>query len=252
MVLHTNRGLFTIKIDLDVDTKSAFDAEVISLLLAHEMSSSRRINIWSDCSSAIKCLNGGGLGAYSQLLSGWTKRDNVNFCKVKAHPERRLPASEWNKEEQGIFLADSVASGTVTPMLTISAKEWLQWIGSKSPIMLTDASGSPVILEPRVIKSKKDSVRYLHERDDYRPDAGKTPCWKGANIAFHHKLMGRSNKVGDRVITQRIGLIKRWQWHSARKDNLCAGCNQPILGVDHPLRHCPHVDMIKARDDFFF
>jgi len=110
-------------------------------------------------------------------------------------------------------------------MMTISAKEWLQWIGSKSHITLTDSGGSPIVLEPRVIKSKKDSVRYLHERDNYRLEAGKTLCWKGVNITFHHKLMGRSNKVGDRVITQRIGLIKRWQWHSARKDNLCAGCN---------------------------
>ena len=63
--------------------------------------------------------------------------------------------------------------------------------------------------------------------------------------------MGRSKKIGDRVITQRIGLIKRWQWHSARKDNICAGCNQPVSGVDHPLRHCNHVEMIKARSDWW-
>ena len=113
-------------------------------------------------------------------------------------------------------------------MLTISAREWLTWIGSKSSIIITDAHGSPVIIEPRVIKSKLDNIRYLHERDNYRLEAGKTPCWKGANIAHHNTLMGRSKKVGDRVITQRIGLIKKWQWHSAKKDNLCAGCNQPV------------------------
>ena len=209
------------------------------------------MNIWSDCSSAIKCLNGGGLGPYSQLLSGWTKNKDINFCKVKAHPERRLPASEWSKEEQGNFLADNVASGAVQPMLTISAREWLSWIGSKSSIVIIDSQGSPVIVEPRTIKSKLDGIRYLHERDNYRLEAGKTPCWKGANFAYHHKLMGRSKKVGDRVITQRIGLIKRWQWHSARKDNLCAGCNQQISGVDHPLRLCTHVDMIKARDNWW-
>jgi hypothetical protein len=150
IVLHTPRGLFTVKVDLDIEIKSAFDAEVISLLLAHEISSNRRTNIWSDCSSAIKCLNGGGLGPYSQLLSGWTKNKDTNFCKVKAHPERRLPASEWSMEEQGNFLADKVASGAVDPMLTISAKEWLSWIGSRSSIVIVDACGSPTIIEPRL------------------------------------------------------------------------------------------------------
>ena len=93
--------------------------------------------------------------------------------------------------------------------MTISAKEWLKWIGSKSKIIITDPNCTP-ILEPRTIKSKLDSAKYLLDRDNYRLEAGKTPCWKGSNIALHHKLMGRSNKVGDRVITQRIGLIKRW------------------------------------------
>jgi hypothetical protein len=62
MVLHTNRGLLTVKINLDIDTRSAYDAEVISLLLAHELSAGMRdVKVWSDCESAIRCLNGGGL-----------------------------------------------------------------------------------------------------------------------------------------------------------------------------------------------
>jgi hypothetical protein len=251
IVLHTNRGLLSIKVDIDVEVNSAFDAEVISLLIAHEMASGRRVDIWSDCSSAIKCLNGGGLGSYLQLLSGWTRHNEIKLCKVKAHPELRLPASEWSKEEQGNFLADKIAGGLVTPHMSISAKEWLKWIGSKSKIIITDSNSSPVIIEPRRIKSKLDSARYLQDRDNYRIEAGKTPCWKDANIALHHSLMGRSKKIGDRVITQRIGLIKRWQWHSARKDNICAGCNQPITGIDHPLRYCNHAEMIKARSNWW-
>jgi hypothetical protein len=104
-----------------------------------------------------------------------------------------------------------------------------------------------VVLEPRYIKSKIDSLKYLEERDEYRAAALKPACWVGANISLHHRLMGRSRRVGDRVITQRIGLLKRWQWHSARKDNLCAGCQEPILDVSHPLRTCKHGEMIEAR-----
>jgi hypothetical protein len=240
-----------VKVDLDVDVRSAFDAEVISLVIAHEMAGQRNVNIWSDCNSAIKCLNGGGLGSYSQLLSGWRKASNVSFQKVKAHPERRAAAAEWTKEEQGNFLADKVAGDLSPPMITISAKEWLQWIGARAKIIVTNSLGAPVIIDPRFVKSKSDGITYLSDRDKYRIKAGKVACWEGANISMHHRLMGRSNKIGDRVITQRIGLIKRWKWSSHRCDNLCSGCNMPMKGVDHPLRHCTHTDMIKARADWW-
>ena len=41
--------------------------------------------------------------------------------------------------------------------------------------------------------------------------------------------------------------MKRWQWHSSRADNVCAGCEQPIEGISHPLRSCKHEDMIEIR-----
>ena len=94
-------------------------------------------------------------------------------------------------------------------------------------------------------------MNYLHERDKYRTAIGKLPCWAGANLSLHHRLLGRSNKIGDRVITQRIGLIKRWQWHASRNNNICAGCNSPIDGIAHPLRTCAHLDMVKAREDWW-
>ena len=75
--------------------------------------------------------------------------------------------------------------------------------------MLTDSDGVPVVIEPRIVKSKVDGLAYLEQRDEYRIKDGKDPCWRGANIIMHHRLMGRSNRIGDRVITQRRGLIKR-------------------------------------------
>jgi hypothetical protein len=136
-------------------------------------------------------------------------------------------------------------------MLTISAKDWLSWVGAKSKLSLVDSNNAPIVIDLRSIKSKLDGVKYLKERDKYRCKAGKVPCWEGANFSLHHKLLGRSNKIGDRVVTQRIGLIKRWQWHSARSDNICAGCLGPIGGIDHPLRNCKHEDMTKARSDWW-
>ena len=132
-------------------------------------------------------------------------------------------------------------------MFTISASKWLSMIAEKSKILIKKINGPPLVIDIRRHKSKMDSRDYLSERDEYRISDNKTPQWVGSNISYHHKLMGRNNKIGDRVITQRIGLIKRWQWHSSRTDNTCGGCNQTICGVSHPLRNCPHVDMIEAR-----
>jgi hypothetical protein len=108
-----------------------------------------------------------------------------------------------------------------------------------------------MITDIRRHKSKVDLDEYLADRDKFRIKDGKLPQWKGANLSHHHKLMGRSNRIGDRVITQRIGLIKRWQWHSSRSDNICAGCEQPILGISHPLKEYKHVDMIESRTNWW-
>jgi hypothetical protein len=136
-------------------------------------------------------------------------------------------------------------------MYTISASKWLNMIAARSKIVIKCTDGAPLVIDHRRYKSKLDSKKYLRDRDRYRIRDGKVPRWDNANFSTHHKLMGRAKRIGDRVITQRIGLIKRWQWHSARTDNLCAGCNQSIAGISHPLRACKHVDMISARTNWW-
>ena len=69
----SNRGMLTIKVVMDIEVGGAFEAELVSLLIAHELSNNRRITIWTDCEAALKRLNGGGLGPLSQVLSGWKK-----------------------------------------------------------------------------------------------------------------------------------------------------------------------------------
>ena len=109
-----------------------------------------------------------------------------------------------------------MAGGILTPAYTIKASEWLKKIGAThSKLTIERTDGTPLIMDVSKTKSKCDVIKYLDERDDFREEEGKTRVWKGANIALHHKLLGRSNKIGDRVITQRIGFNKRWQWHSS-------------------------------------
>ncbi len=62
--------MILIKIKMDIDYDSAFDSEVISLLVAHEVAGDCAISIWSDGESSIKRLSSHYLGALAQSLSG--------------------------------------------------------------------------------------------------------------------------------------------------------------------------------------
>ena len=79
------------------------------------------------------------------------------------------------------------------------------------------------------IKSKTDVINYLDEQR-HQGTGQKNRVWKGANI------------------TQRTGLNKRWQWHSALADNLCQGCMKPIADNKYPLRQCRADEMFRARN----
>ena len=248
IAVHTNRGMILVRITMDVLSGSAYDAEVISLLIAHEIAGDRSIDIWSDCEAAMKRLRSRNLGALSQCLSGWRRNTNVQFKKVRAHPEDRLPYDLWSPEEGGNYLADRVAGGFIVPSFTVSAADWLKNLASRSKISLASRDGVPIVRDIKFLKSTLDIEDYLRERDDFRAADGKPRIWVGANIALHHKLLGRSKRIGDRTITQRIGLVKRWQWHSARSDNKCQACGEIIKGIEHPLRQCCAQEMIDARD----
>ena len=179
IVLHTNRGLFPIKVEMDIESTSAYDPELVSLLIAQEIAGDRLVTAWSDCSAAIKCVISGNLGRYAQVLSGWKRNRNIKICKVDAHPEHRKVPNEWTVEEKGNFIADRVAGGAVEARLTIKASKWLRFIESRSKIIVTDQDGLPVITDPRVIKSRTDRKQYLHPRDHYREKDLKPPCWEG-------------------------------------------------------------------------
>ena len=174
---------------MDLDSTSAFELEVLSLLIAHEIARGKKINIWTDCQAAIKTLNGGKLGSLSYTLSGWTKSPRVSFNKVGAHPEKRKEIADWLPEEKGNYLADQVAGGVVEPMFTINASKWLSAIAARSKIIIKKKNGSPLIMDIRRHNSKIDSHNYLEERDEYRAADNKSPQWVGANISYHHKLM---------------------------------------------------------------
>ena len=70
LAILTNRGMILVRITMDISSGSAYDAEVLSLLIAHEIAGDRAIDIWSDCEAAMKRLKARNLGALSQCLGG--------------------------------------------------------------------------------------------------------------------------------------------------------------------------------------
>jgi peptidoglycan/LPS O-acetylase OafA/YrhL len=67
---------------------SVLTCVAIALIIAREISVSRKVSIWSNWYSAIKCLNGGGIGPYAQVLYGRKKSSKISFLKVRAYPEK--------------------------------------------------------------------------------------------------------------------------------------------------------------------
>jgi hypothetical protein len=49
IVVHTNRGMILIRVEMDIDCGGAFESEVLSLLIAHEVASDRELTVWTDC-----------------------------------------------------------------------------------------------------------------------------------------------------------------------------------------------------------
>ena len=99
--------------DIDVEVNSAFDVELISILIANEIAASlgSRVAIHSDCLAAIKVANGGYSEGFFNTMNAWTKGEDVTFEHIKAHPERYKPMEEWTWHDRGIWTADKVAGG---------------------------------------------------------------------------------------------------------------------------------------------
>ena len=58
----------TIFIEVDVDVESAFEVEMISLLVAIAICEGKPMTIYSDCKSALKILSGRNRGSFFSIL----------------------------------------------------------------------------------------------------------------------------------------------------------------------------------------
>ena len=99
-----------------LEYESAFDIELLMLVVAKIVVTGNDVPIHTDCASAMKVYKGAGRrytpGAATLLRMAARKLGGDNFVKVKAHPERKgFRWNEWGEQERGIYLADLVAGG---------------------------------------------------------------------------------------------------------------------------------------------
>ena len=71
VVLSNGEWFYNIEVEMDVEVESAFDTELISILIACEIAKRRRngVRIFSDCNSAIKVGNGGPCARWLNTLN---------------------------------------------------------------------------------------------------------------------------------------------------------------------------------------
>ncbi len=91
-------------IDIDVEVAHAFEVELICILIANEMAVSlgKKVVIHSDCQAAIDVGNGSPCPSFANTINGWTKGNQVDLMKVKAHPELYKAQEDWNWDDISI------------------------------------------------------------------------------------------------------------------------------------------------------
>jgi ribonuclease HI len=247
VVLGKGDKFFCISVDIDFETESAFEIEMVSLLVAIDIAGPRSVTIYSDCKSALTVLVGGYKGNFQNILSGWSKPGGVLLNNVKAHPEKFKKPEEWGVEDRGIWMADQIAGRVVRASKTLKASTWLKRISYASKVIVVDQEGVPFIKDISRRWSKHLMQKYFLERDNYREAEGKDRKWAGTNLRLSHKMMGKNKSISDLAAVQRASLDKMWRWHWAREDPICEACNKKSIGIVHPIWKCKHEEMIDFR-----
>jgi hypothetical protein len=158
---------------------SAFDAELLALVLATRMAEPSDIH--SDCKSAISAVQN-----YITTKKGkWAVlkavKEGHDIHKVAAHAERTKRPADWTEHERGNVAADAIAGGSST-MGTETVD-----ISSDVIVHLTESTHKFVTYHGEQINPDWGAIRqderiqhYLNTRDETRIDGGRPQRWAGS------------------------------------------------------------------------
>jgi hypothetical protein len=123
-------GYYTIITSKQEMFLSAFEMELMMLILAHSMRGGGTNQIHSDCESAIKVMKDGVWGWNSSkgglLRAAAANLEGTNISHIAAHPERGVNKDKrhlWSAQEKGIYLADLLAGGKLQEFTELAQSE---------------------------------------------------------------------------------------------------------------------------------
>ena len=209
VVLQIGNKLVPIYVDIDISVKSAYEIEMLCLIIAHELARGINITVWSDCKSAISTLNWNAKGFHNQVISGWKREPNIEFGKVKAHVEKRKARHLWDNEETGNWFADQVAGGLIEGYMRVKASDWLRRAASFSTISLVTTDNLPYLGDLAQLWSSVNIQAYKEVRDDDRRKRGFPELWYVSNLSHAHNMLGKNMSMEKRALVQREALGKR-------------------------------------------
>jgi hypothetical protein len=142
-------GYYTVINESQEEYISAFDMELMMMIVAHTMRNGKKNQIYSDCTSAIKVMLDGVWGWKSSkgglLRSTAAKFKDVTDIKhISAHPERGINKNRmdlWSDLDKGIYLADLLAGGNFKKFAEMAKSEPIYITEQKIKMMCVRITG---------------------------------------------------------------------------------------------------------------
>jgi hypothetical protein len=268
-----------IKLNLDsAKYNSAYPCEllvlVLTLFLADKFPnpSIRTVPIFSDCQSAINIALRAKDGVVKNnpqtfLLLQLSHLVKARIHKIKAHPERLKPKSDFTPNDWGIYDVDLVAGNlhhaNTTIDLTLSDYEAVDIITSGQHFSLIDnrEDGKPCLDNIKRRESILISTQYRQSRDASRLSRAlknnkppPAPHWTQMDAHFAAKIHDMHHSgISRRGWLSRFLYDKHWIGSNASKslecdieDSLCPRC-QDREDQNHIILHCRHCEARNLR-----
>jgi hypothetical protein len=245
---------------------SAYSVELVGLLAAQlaTMCDTQDTVINSDCASALKAMvptehvKSGG-SHYLKLLANKLSslRHNVQFVKVKAHPERvkGLRKVNWDSKQKGIYAADLVAGNEIakfnrergTLLNTIHDNYIRRWSACAASYFVSVSGELPIVSDIKTYEGKALDQMYRDERNlksqsnwdiiTNKLAAGAFAKAKGSAWYRAVRLIWGLHITGSRAL----------RFHIALQSYLCPMCNRVNDDFDHIFNHCTDAGINEIR-----
>lgn len=251
---------------------SAFDMELMMLILAGLMRDNPDDIIRSDCKSAIEVATKGQWGWKSSnnslLRAAAAKNPLPNILYLEAHPERKLGALNWNSwsiDQQGIYLADLLAGGELKEFWEKTNTEPTELMEDYILDLMVKIAGYGLYKESNIpylgtisdLIDKTDIESYLISRDKISRHTGpdKENHWKGSSYMLAASLCKSDAGIASQAANMRILWDKQltgancehYKLLEDTSQSLCRFCRESDT-LEHRISSCPQPSVAESRD----